>query len=270
MTDFRQRLIRGAERTGNLLCLGLDPVPERIERVLGEGTVEAAEAYLEGILQYLDQAGQLPSTLKPNAAYFEQYGSQGWALLEKLMARWSSRCFIILDAKRGDIGRSSEAYARSAFEHLKADAVTVSPWMGKDSVEPFLARGPAQGSYLLLRTSNPGHQDLQRESWEKLASQIVTWGPGCGVVVGATAPEDLGRALKLLPTTPLLIPGVGTQGGDGERVLELLRSQDEARVHRVNVSSGILFAGEAEPDLDYRESARRATEKFAKLTRLSG
>ena len=266
MSDFRQRLIDGAHRVGNLLCLGLDPVPERIEKIVGSGDVEAAEVFLNNVLNDMLGAGVLPSTLKPNSAYFEQFGSRGWAALERLIERWSEHCFMILDAKRGDIGRSSEAYARAAFEHLKADAVTVSPWMGRDSVEPFLSRGPTRGSYLLLRTSNPGHADLQKECWQALAEQIATWGL-CGVVVGATGPQDLQRALELLPEAPFLIPGVGTQGGDGEAVMSHLRSQVEPGIHRVNVSSGILFACESASHLDYREASLEAAKRFAKLTR---
>ena len=119
------------EETDDLLCLGLDPVPARMPS--GFEGVEGAERFLNSLLEAAESAGLLPGTLKPNLAYFEQYGWRGWRLLESLVARWKERCLIILDAKRGDIGRSSEAYAKTVFETLSGDSVTLHPWMGPDS-----------------------------------------------------------------------------------------------------------------------------------------
>lgn len=258
---FLEKLKTGAERVGNILCLGLDPVPERVARAVGSPELGAAEDFLESILSALQDAGLLPSALKPNLAYFEQYGPEGLGLLTRLIERWSEHCLIICDAKRGDIGRSSLAYARTFFEYYKADALTVSPWMGKDSLEPFLDYGPQHGTYALLRTSNPGHGDIQAAVWERLAVDFKDWGgPHLGAVVGATSVADLGRALELLGSRPLLIPGVGTQGGSAKDVLACLRAAGDPWMHRVNVSSGILYA---EPNGDYLSGAVRATEKFA-------
>jgi orotidine-5'-phosphate decarboxylase len=230
---YLQRL----RQADNLLCLGLDPDPKRLG---GQSPFE----FLNGLLESLERAGALPSTLKPNIAYFEQYGSKGIAMLEELLERWRSKALIILDAKRGDIGPSSEAYARAVFDVWQADAVTVSPWMGHDSLKPFLERCPEKGVYVLLRTSNPGARDLQLEggAWRRLADLLA--GPwyteGLGAVMGATGPDELrefaGRNL------PLLIPGVGTQGGTAAEVMEALGAT--APLHRVNVSSGILYAAE--------------------------
>lgn len=234
--SFVERLEEGGRAGGNLLCLGLDPVPEKI----GDPRVEAMEEFLEQTLQELHQRRLLPSTLKPNLAYFEQYGWKGLRALEALLARWRPHCFIILDAKRGDIGRSSSAYARALFETWQGDAATVSPWMGRDSVQPFLEHAPEKGTYLLLRTSNPGHADLQKSLWQELARELPRWGT-VGAVVGATSVEDLRLALRLTGNLPLLIPGVGTQGGSAEEVVGALSETGAPYRHRVNVTSAILF-----------------------------
>jgi orotidine-5'-phosphate decarboxylase len=259
---FVERLQQGACQSGHILCLGLDPVPERVALAMGSDDVKAAEEYLENILAALQQNGLLPSTLKPNLAYFEQYGPPGLAMFERLLGRWSKECLIIADAKRGDIGRSSLAYARTFFEYYKVDAITASPWMGKDSLEPFLQYGPDRGTYALVRTSNPGHQDLQANLWEKLAGQLGSWGDqSLGAVVGATSISDLERALELMGPRPLLIPGVGTQGGSAADVMACLKAAGQLSLHRVNVSSGILYA-QAGPG--YVDGAVRATEGFAR------
>lgn len=259
--SFIDRLKATANARGHILCLGLDPVPERVAQAVGSEDVKAAEEFLENILAGLSQAALLPSTLKPNLAYFEQYGPPGLAMFERVVGRWGQECLIIADAKRGDIGRSSTAYARTFFDYYKVDAITASPWMGQDSLQPFLDCGPKHGTYALVRTSNPGHKDLQSGLWETLATQLRSWGgQHLGAVVGATSISDLARALELMGPRPLLIPGVGTQGGSAQEVMTCLKTAGDAEIHRVNVSSGILYA---EPGPNYVEGAVRATEKFA-------
>lgn len=233
------------EQSDNLLCLGLDPVPERLPKECGEG-VEGAERFLTTLLEAALKENLLPATLKPNLAYFEQYGWKGWRLLEQLVERWSERCTIILDAKRGDIGRSSAAYASAMFEGLKGHAVTVQPWMGPESIEPFTHYFPEHGGYLLLRTSNPDSELLQRDNWRPLLDSADRWdGSGAlGFVVGATRPEELEEVVvSRRCARPLLIPGVGAQGGSASDVREVLRRAAEPRHHRVNVSSAILYPG---------------------------
>ncbi|MEW6278872.1 MAG: orotidine-5'-phosphate decarboxylase [Candidatus Eremiobacterota bacterium] len=240
---YVDRLRAGADRTGSLLCLGLDPDPARIP----QGS--DPEGFLNQLLARLDEAGCLPSILKPNLAYYEQFGSRGLAVLERLLERWAPRCLILLDAKRGDIGPSSAAYARALFRTWGADAVTVSPWMGRDSLEPFLDYCPDRGVYCLLRTSNPGAADLQlhQGSWRHLAGLLT--GPwyrsGLGAVMGATGPAELAEFARSLGDCefPLLIPGVGSQGGDAAAVMQALSGTDE-RLARVNVSSAILYAAD--------------------------
>ncbi len=257
MNTFLQRLETSAHHSKTLLCLGLDPDPDRIALVLGDGGVQSAERYLNQVLDALDIA---PAAFKPNLAYFEQYGSAGLAMLERLLPRLAP-VPVILDAKRGDIGRSSAAYARALFLAWQGDAATVSPWMGQDSVDPFLEHCPERGVYLLLRTSNPGHQDLQKNTWRQLAQEVKEWAqPGLGAVVGATNAEDLKRATELLPGVPLLIPGVGSQGGTPEEVMEVLKSTSAPWLHRVNVSSAFLFASSGP---DFARAAALAARGYA-------
>ena len=254
------------EETDDLLCLGLDPVPARMPS--GFEGVEGAERFLHTLLEAAESAGLLPGTLKPNLAYFEQYGWRGWRLLESLVARWKERCLIILDAKRGDIGRSSEAYAKTVFETLSGDSVTLHPWMGPDSVEPFLKLAPERGAYLLLRTSNPGGDVLQAGAWKALLDSVDEWDPAgtMGLVVGATKPDELSWVLERNKRgRPLLIPGVGAQGATAPEVMSALKSHPHAGRHRVNVSSAILYAHEQG---SFPESNLKALKSFKSETRL--
>ncbi len=251
--SFNDRLEARAREVGHLLCLGIDPDLERLP--LG---LDGWETFVNALVDRLE-----PAALKPNAAYFEALGSSGWAWLERLVARVRGRIPVILDGKRGDIGPSSRAYARSAFEHLGADALTVSPWMGHDSLQPFLDYAPQHGLYVLVRTSNPGHatfQGLRLEGgqpvWQRVYEQVRQW--GTGAVVGATNQEDLAWCAS---EVPLLIPGVGTQGGEAREVIRALGPRRAH--HRVNVSSKIVFACEEGPQRDPLEAAVAAFERFA-------
>ena len=237
--------------------------------------LQACRRFLDEILSALEDAGLQPAALKPNLAYFEQFGSAGLVWLEELLERYRGRAPIILDAKRGDIGPSSAAYARALFETWGADAVTVNPWMGRDSVEPFLAA--KGGVYLLIRTSNPGSAEIQTlptadgtPVWEVLLGKILAgwYRPGVGGVVGATQPEALARLTRLLGTVdfPLLIPGVGSQGGDARQVLERLPGRKE--LHRVNVSSSILYAFEKTSGLSPADAAVDAFRGYAEQLKL--
>lgn len=249
--------------TDDLLCLGLDPVPGRLPLGMDSG-VESVETFLTTLLEAALAHDLLPSTLKPNLAYFEQFGWRGFRLLEELVAKWSDQCLIILDAKRGDIGRSSAAYAKTCFETLAGDSVTLHPWMGPESVKPFVEYFPAKGGYLLLRTSNPGSDLLQGEGWPLLLREIDQYDAsgGLGFVVGATRPSELEYVVKNdSKNRPLLIPGVGAQGGTSEEVMTVLRQCSEPRVHRVNVSSGILYTHE-QPGKSFPEANLEALRRY--------
>lgn len=260
---YLERLRQSAAAAGHLLCLGIDPDLQRLPLNLAQW-----EEHVDRLLAALLEQGLRPAALKPNSAYFEAHGSAGFAWLERLVAKHRSVCPIILDAKRGDIGPSSRAYAVAAFDTIGADAVTVSPWMGRDSLAPFTAYNPDKGVYALVRTSNAGTADLQQRSadgapmWQHLLRMLPQWsGEGLGAVVGATGPEDLEWVCRQ-PPVPLLIPGVGAQGGEAQQVMGLLRAHDAA-IHRVNVSSKILYAREDYPELSSLEASVQAFRKFS-------
>lgn len=246
-----------ARERGTVLCLGLDPVYSRIP-IDGEDEMSAVETFL---LEILDRVGDRVAAVKPNSAFFEQYGGRGIDLLVKLSALARTRGIpVILDAKRGDIGTTAAAYARFVYDVVGADMVTLSPWLGEDSVTPFLdrCRDGRRGCYLLNRTSNPGGAQFQnllvdgRPLYEHVTTAVADWhrrfGDGVGAVVGATAPDEFRRITalydELKAPVPLLVPGVGAQGGDAATVVGMLRERGLLARARVNSSSAILYAHE--------------------------
>jgi orotidine 5'-phosphate decarboxylase subfamily 2 len=238
--SFAERLDQSVERSGSLLCLGLDP----------DGVADAAAAERQ-CLTLLDACLEQVCAVKPNLAFFEQFGSAGYAVLERLRARIPEGRLLILDGKRGDIGNTAEAYARALFDVLGADAVTVNPLMGRDAVAPFLARAD-RGGLLVARSSNPGAADLLDTRlergpllYERIVQLGLAWDPGgaVGFVVGATDPAVVAAVRSAAPSAPLLLPGVGAQGGNLE---EAVRAGLDGRGRGVlvSVSRGIAAAGE--------------------------
>lgn len=210
---FATRLAAAVEASGSLLCLGLDPDGVATDQL---------EAHC---LRLLEATAEFVCAVKPNLAFFEQHGSRGYAVLESLRAEIPAGRLLILDGKRGDMANTAAAYARALFDVLGADAVTVNPLQGRDAVAPFLER-PGRGVLLLARTSNPGAADFlerrmgddDRLFFERIVDEGVTWAePGAiGFVVGATAPEAVAVVRRRVLWAPLLLPGVGVQGGDLE------------------------------------------------------
>jgi orotidine-5'-phosphate decarboxylase len=207
---FAARLDACVDASGSLLCCGLDP----------DGFANAAQAE-HRCLEIIDETIEHVCAFKPNLAFFEQLGSAGYAILERLRARIPGDRILILDAKRGDMGNTALAYARALFDVLGADCVTVNPLLGSDSVMPFLERED-RGALLVARSSNPGAVDLLDErlaSGMRVSARIVElglgWDPGgaVGFVVGATRPEAVAEIRRAAPDAPLLLPGVGAQGG---------------------------------------------------------
>lgn len=242
--------LRAAERqNGSLLCVGLDPEPARFPaRFQGD----ASKIY-EFCARIVDATADLVIAFKPQIAYFAAHRAEGQ--LEQLMAhlrRNVPHVPVILDAKRGDIGSTAEQYAREAFERYGADAVTLSPFMGFDSIEPYL-RHHDKGAFLLCRTSNPGGDDLQSQRLAGLEGEPFLYehiarlaqGPWnrngqLGLVVGATYPAEIERVRALAPTVPLLIPGVGAQGGDAVATVRAGWRSDAPII--VNSSRAICYA----------------------------
>src|SRR5574343_1824318 len=221
--SFNRMLAQATARHESLLCVGLDPDPARFPADL-QGQSDRIYDFCAAIV---DATKDLVCSFKPQIAYFAAHRAEDQ--LERLMAhmrRTAPNVPVILDAKRGDIGSTADQYAHEAFTRYQADAVTLSPFMGFDTMEPFL-KYPCKGVILLCRTSNPGGSDLQNlrladvEGQPRVYEHITTQAQGpskqkdkIGVVVGATFPEEIARVRELAPTLPLLIPGVGAQGGD--------------------------------------------------------
>ena len=252
---YSHQLAARIEATGSNLCVGLDP---RIER--HDNEIEEVERFLDEVVE---ETLARTACYKPNIAYFEAMGPEGLAMLKRVMGRIPEGVPVILDAKRSDIGETQRRYAQACFEGFEAHAVTVNPFMGYDSLEPFLDY-PGKGIYLLAVTSNPGSDDLQRrESGGRRIFELVgefaeraageERGTEVGLVVGLTnAGEDV---LAGLPDVPLLIPGLGAQGGD----LSMLTGAERQAPNVVNVSRGVLYGEAGSPG----ECATRYAEEIA-------
>ena len=236
----------------SLVCLGLDPVIEDIPLSGDPKTVIIA--FYEEILNKIVQKKVYPAAVKPNFAFYAQYGIEGIEALLTIISFFKKESIpVILDVKRGDIDKTAAAYAREAFSVFKADSVTLSPYMGFDSIQPFIQQYPEKGYYILTKTSNKSSVDLQdilvndEPLFLHVAHKIIEWyQPGVGSVVGATYPEQLSRITALYARSgkeiPLLIPGIGAQGGSLTEVMTILKELSDIRIHRINSSSGINYA----------------------------
>ena len=261
---FLDMLRDATTRNDSLLCVGLDPEPTRFpESVRGE-----AHKIYDFCAAIVDATADLVCAFKPQIAYFAAHRAE--PQLERLIAHMRAvapRVPVILDAKRGDIGSTAEQYARETFERYGADAVTLSPFMGFDSVAPYL-KYQGKGAFLLCRTSNPGGDDLQAQRLADVPGQPrlyehvarLAQGPWnlngqLGLVVGATYPQEIERVRALAPTVPLLIPGVGAQGGDAEATVRAGWRADGPIV--VNSSRAILYASGG---ADFADAARAAAQ----------
>ena len=252
--NFVDMLARAERQNGSMLCVGLDPEPARFPSQL-KGDETRMYDFCAAIV---DATADLVIAFKPQIAYFAAHGAE--AQLERLMEhmrRTAPHVPIILDAKRGDIGSTAEQYAIEAFERYGADAVTLSPFMGFDSVQPYLKR-QGKGAFLLCRTSNAGGDDLQNQRLANVAGEPLlyehiamlaqtSWNINgqLGLVVGATYPAEIARVRALAPTLPLLIPGVGAQGGDAHATVRAGWRGDAHRTEGpvvVNSSRSILYA----------------------------
>ena len=263
--------LHAAERAHqSLLCVGLDPDPAKLP-LAWRGQ---PERIFDVCARIVDATADVVIAFKPQIAYFAAHRAE--AQLERLMAHMRANAPtvpIILDAKRGDIGSTAEQYAIEAFERYGADAVTLSPFMGFDSVQPYLTHA-GKGAFLLCRTSNPGGDDLQSQRLASVPGQPLLYehvaqlaqGPWnlngqLGLVVGATYPAEIERVRALAPTLPLLIPGVGAQGGDALATVRAGYRQHNGRTTGpiiVNSSRAILYASSSD---DFAQAARREAIK---------
>ncbi len=255
MNTFFQKLAGRCDAIGSSLCIGIDPDPDRLPTHLGQG-IEATRRFC---IEIVEATAPFAAAFKPNLAFFESLGIEGFAVLADVMGHVPDGVPIILDAKRGDIGSTGRHYARALFERLGADAVTVNPYMGRDAVEPFLGY-PGKGVYLLCLTSNPGAGDFQLKNdlFIRVAIKAGEWNSGgeIGLVVGATQPMHLTSVYTVAPSLPLLLPGVGAQGGAPDQILGALPPLP--RHHLLfNVSRAIIYASS---DENFASAAARAAE----------
>ncbi len=239
MTGFFELLARRSQEIGSLVCVGLDPDSSRHAV---DGVASYNRRVIEATLPYA-------ACYKPNIAFYEQYGLAGLRALEETMTAIPAGVPVIGDMKRGDVGHTAAAYARAAFDVWGFGAVTLSGYLGRDAVEPFLAYRD-KGVYVLCRTSNPGAAEVQnlltgdhRPLFEQLAVAAAGWGDAVGLVVGATAPEELHAVRQLLPDVPLLIPGVGAQGGSPSLVIDAAGRVPGLTL--VNASRSVYYAGDS-------------------------
>jgi len=266
---FVEMLLGAQQRNASMLCVGLDPEPARFPSSMRGD----ASKIFDFCARIVDATADLVIAFKPQIAYFASHRAE--EQLERLIGHIRSAAPhvpVILDAKRGDIGATAQQYAREVFERYGADAVTLSPFMGFDSIEPYLAYH-GKGAFLLCRTSNPGGDDLQNQRLASVEGQPLLYehiarmaqGPWntngqLGLVVGATYPAEVERVRALAPTLPLLIPGIGAQGGDAAATVKAGWRADAPIV--VSSSRAILYASAGD---DFEVASRRVTQETRNL-----
>jgi orotidine-5'-phosphate decarboxylase len=257
--SFRDKLAHATKVNRSLLCVGLDPDPDRLPS-------DDAVGYLREIV---GATSDLVCAYKPNLAFYEQLGASGYATLQAVLRTIPDHIPIIGDAKRGDVAHTSRAYARALFDELGFDAVTANPYLGGDAVSPFLERDD-RGIFIVCRTSNPGARDLQdlkvfdnggsRPLYEAVAELAKAWNTrgNVGLVVGATYPAELRRLRHLCPDMPILMPGIGAQEGDLEEAVGAgLDSKGGGII--VNASRTVLYASDG---AGFAEAARREAQRL--------
>lgn len=270
MSTPLERLRRRVEALEAPLCLGIDPHPDALPEGLAPD-VRGVETFARGLVE---AAAPFAAAIKVNVAFFEAFGSEGIAALERLRADVPPDHVLILDAKRGDVASTAERQAYALFEHLRADGVTLSPYLGADAIEPFLAY-PGRIAYILARTSNPSAPTLQRLTVtgadRTLAVEVAAWvderwpQPEVGLVVGATAADELAGMRAAFPGPGFLVPGVGAQGGDLEAAVRACHGARAPGL--VNVSRGIAHASSG---TDWRAAAAAAAGRWRASMTTSG
>ncbi len=253
--SFISKLFNATRKNGSLLCIGLDPNPDLIPKI----------DVLEFNKAIIDATHDLVCAYKPNLAFYEALGIEGLSILHKTIEHIPSDIPIIGDAKRGDIGNTAKAYAKALFSAFGFDAATVNPYLGFDSIEPFI-NYQDKGIFILCRTSNKGALDFQNlcteglPLYEVVAQKAKEWNThgNIGLVVGATYPEELKKVRSICPEMYLLIPGIGAQGGD---LASAVKYGVDARGKKaiINVSRQILYASRGK---DFAEAARNVAGKI--------
>jgi len=244
--DFKEKLEKIVNKNNSLLCVGLDMDREKMPEHLFK---ESKSPYLDFNKKIIDSTKDLVCAYKLNMAFYEELGIEGYELLDDTIKYIPDDILVILDGKRNDIGNTSKKYAKSIFEKLKADAATINPYLGFDSIKPF-SEYKEKCSFILCRTSNNSAKDFQdlkskgKFFYEIVAEKIKKWNNenNLGAVVGATYPDELKQIRKILgEDIPLLIPGIGAQGGDIQKTVNF-GTNEEGRMAIINSSRGIIYA----------------------------
>lgn len=259
---FLEKLDSITKKHDSIVCVGLDTDITKLPQVLRKDP-NPMYAFNRSIVE---ATADIAQCYKLNLAFYESKGAEGYEALRRTLAVIPDEIVTIGDAKRGDIGNTSAMYARALFDDLGFDAVTVAPYMGSDSVQPFLDYQD-RGTFILGLTSNKGSQDFQylmsgdRPLYEHVASKIKSWNTAqnCGIVVGATHPEELGKIRELVGDMPILIPGLGAQGGDLEKTIEngVVRGENPRVI--CNSSRGIIYADDSP---EFASAARKKAIEF--------
>lgn len=283
---FADRFLKAAKVKGSPVCVGLDPVLDRLPGALiGNDPVERIERWCEGVI---DAVAEHVPAIKPQLACFERYGAQGYAAYERVVSRAKGLGLIVIaDGKRGDIGLSSAHYAAGFFtgEH-SADALTVNAYLGADGLEPFTdaAADVGAGLFALVRTSNPGGDALQQlpladgrtvgEAVARIVTELGESKPGyigtsgyslLGAVVGATKPQDAATLRRLMPQQLFLVPGFGAQGGGVDDVKACFKPDGTGAI--ITASRSVIYAHESQPGTDWQTAISRAAKDFNRQIR---
>lgn len=246
---FQQKLDIAVKKNNSLLCIGLDPVMEK----LPEQFLHLVHPFFAFNKTIIDTTYDLVCSYKPNSAFYEAYGAKGIEELKKTcdyIRTTYPEIPIILDAKRGDIGSTNEGYVSYAFDYLQVDAITLNPYLGKEAIKPFLQK-KEKGCIILCKTSNPGAKEFQNVKigdeplYKKIAKKIIAdWNTNsnCLLVIGATYPKELAEIRSLTQTMTFLVPGVGTQGGDVKKTIRAGLNEKKSGMI-INASRAIIFSG---------------------------
>lgn len=248
------------QKQDSLLCVGLDADPEKIPLHI----MKRDDPIFRFNKAIVDATADLVLAYKPNLAFYEALGKEGWNILKRTVAYLPERILKVGDAKRGDIGSTAEKYAKALFD-LGFDVVTVNPYLGRDSIYPFV-RDEKRGVFVLCLTSNPSSRDFQYLSsggktlFVRVAEEVVRWNErgNCGLVVGATHPDELKMIREVGPNLPFLIPGIGVQGGDLEAAV-IAGTDERGEMAVINSSRGILYASVGK---DFTEAAHREAKRL--------
>jgi len=275
---YTEKLSNAIHRTQSVLCIGLDPVPERLPEQLQASSMTDSEKVLEFCKTIIQETRTFAAAYKPNLGFFEALGAAGIAVFEELGSLFPDDVITIADAKRGDIGNTAHRYKHAFFDIWNYDAITLSPLMGFDTIAPFLT-DESKGVYVLTLTSNPGAEDILQQQLASgiTVSALIAQKSGelnnrfpahTGMVVGATQAVRLPELLKLNSRGSLLIPGVGSQGGDVSGLMDGLAGHQGLPL--VNVSRSIIYATEPHNETNYAADIRtRAALYHAELKPLA-